>query len=54
MSRCTQIPESRLFVFNLSPEFSCIVTVLKARTKFRLKLVRDIGTKNDTVLFSLH
>src|SRR5260370_34483447 len=52
MSRCTQFPESRLFVFNPFPGFNCIVTALKSRTvapktrtKFLLKFVRDISTK---------
>jgi hypothetical protein len=52
LSRCTQFPESRLFVFNPSPGFNCIVTALKSRTlalktrtKFLPKLVRDISTK---------
>ena len=52
LSRCTQFPESRLFVFNPSPGFNCIVTALKSRTlalktrtKFLLKFVRDISAK---------
>ena len=52
LSRCTQFPESRLFVFNPSPGFNCIVTALKSRTlalktrtKFLPKFVRDISTK---------
>jgi hypothetical protein len=52
LSRCTQIPEIRLFVFNPFPGFDCIVTALKfrivahkTRTKFLLKFVRDISTK---------
>jgi hypothetical protein len=60
MSRCTQIPESRLFVFNPLPAFSRIVTALKARTiahktrtKFLLKFVRDIVQKRHYP-FSLH
>jgi hypothetical protein len=32
VSRCTQIPESRSFVFNPFPEFNCIVAALKSRT----------------------
>jgi hypothetical protein len=32
LSRCTQFPESRLFVFNPSPGFNCIVTAPKSRT----------------------
>jgi hypothetical protein len=32
LSRCTQFPESRLFVFNPFPGFDCIVTALKSRT----------------------
>jgi hypothetical protein len=52
MSRGTQIPESRLFVFNPFLGFNCIVTALKSRTvalktrtKFLVKFVRDISTK---------
>jgi hypothetical protein len=52
LSRCTQFPESRLFVFNPSPGFNCIVTALKSRTlalktrtKFLPKFVRDTSTK---------
>jgi hypothetical protein len=52
VSRCTQIPEIRLFVFNPFPGFDCIVTALKSRIvahktrpKFLLKFVRDISTK---------
>ena len=52
VSRCTQFPESRLFVFNPFPGFDCIITALKCRTfalktrtKFLLKFVRDISTK---------
>src|SRR5260370_34309171 len=52
LSRCTQIPELRLFVFNPFPGFNCIVTALKSRTvahntrtRFLLKFVRDISTK---------
>src|SRR5258708_29313121 len=52
LSRCTQFPELRLFVFNPFPGFNCIVTALKSRTvapktrtKFLLKFVRDISTK---------
>jgi hypothetical protein len=52
LSRCTQIQELRLFVFNPFPGFNCIVTALKSRTvanktrtKFPLKFVRDISTK---------
>jgi hypothetical protein len=52
VSRCTQIPELRLFVFNPFLGFECIVTALnsrivahKTRTKFLLKFVRDISTK---------
>jgi hypothetical protein len=32
VSRCTQFPESRLFVFSPFPGFDCIVTALKSRT----------------------
>jgi hypothetical protein len=32
LSRCTQIPESRSFVFNPFPGFNCIVAALKSRT----------------------
>jgi hypothetical protein len=52
LSRCTQFPESRSFVFNPFPGFDCIFTALKSRTvalktrtKFLLKFVRDISTK---------
>jgi hypothetical protein len=53
VSRCTQFPESRLFVFNPSPGFNCIVTAVKTRTlalktrtkKLLPKFVRDISTK---------
>src|SRR5260370_2251462 len=52
LSRCTQIPELRLFVFNPFPGFNCIVTALKSRTvahktrtRFLLMFVRDISTK---------
>jgi hypothetical protein len=52
LSRCTQFPESRLFVFNPFPGFDCIATALKfrtvahkTRTKFLLKFVRDLSTK---------
>jgi hypothetical protein len=52
LSRCTQIPEIRLFVFNPFPGFDCIVTALKSRivahktrTNFLLKFVRDISTE---------
>ena len=52
LSRCTQMPDSRLFVFNPFPGFDCSITALKSRTvahktrtKFLLKFVRDISTK---------
>ena len=52
VSRGTQIPESRLFIFNPLPGFKCIIAALKSRivahktrTKFLLKFVRDISTK---------
>ena len=58
VSRGTQIPESRLFVFNPFPGFNCIVTALKSRTlalktrtKFLLKSIRDISTKMTLILF---
>jgi glycerol kinase len=58
MSRCTQIPESRLIVFNPFPGFNCIVTALKSRTlalktrtKFLLKFVRDISAKMTSSFF---
>jgi hypothetical protein len=54
LSRCTQFPESRFFVFNLFPGFECMVvalkprnSVLKPRTKFRLKFVRDLNAKTN-------
>jgi len=60
LSRCTQFPESRLFVFNIFPGFACIVTAMKSRTvaqknrtKFLLKLVRDISTRM-TLSFCMH
>jgi hypothetical protein len=31
LSRCTQFPESRLFIFNPFPGFDCIFTALKSR-----------------------
>src|ERR1700728_2606438 len=52
LSRCTQIPEFRLFVFNLFPGYKCIfpalesrITAHKTRTKFVLKFVRDISAQ---------
>jgi hypothetical protein len=52
VSRCTQIPELRLFVLNPFLGFECIVAALnsrivahKTRTKFLLEFVRDINTK---------
>jgi hypothetical protein len=52
LSGSTKFPESRSFVFNLFPGFSCIMAALKSRiiarksrTKLMLKFVRDISTK---------
>jgi hypothetical protein len=57
LSRCTQLPESRLFVCNPFPGFDCIFAALKSRTvahktrtKFLLKFVRDLST-NKTLSF---
>jgi hypothetical protein len=54
MSRCTQFPESRFFVFNPFPGFECMVVALKPRnfalkprTKFRLKFVRDLNAETN-------
>jgi hypothetical protein len=54
LSRCTQFPESRFFVFNPLPGFECMVVALKPRnfalkpwTKFRLKFVRDLNAKTN-------
>jgi hypothetical protein len=59
VSRCTQMPDSRLFVFNPFPGFDCIITALKSRTvahknrtKFLLKFVRDISTKMTLSFFA--
>jgi len=48
MSRCTKIPDKLFFIFKDFPVFSCNVTarkyrnfVLKSRTNFELKFVRD-------------
>ena len=52
LSRCTQIPEFRLFVFTLFPGYKCIfpalesrITAHKTRTKLVLKFVRDISAQ---------
>jgi len=52
LSGCAKFPESRSFVFNLFPGFTCIIAALKSRiiarksrTKLMLKFVRDISTK---------
>ena len=59
MSRCTQMPDSRLVVFNPFPGFDCIITSLKsrtvahkARTKFLLKFCSGNKYKDDTILFA--
>jgi hypothetical protein len=44
VSRCTQIPESRVFVFNSVPAFGCIIVAVKSRTEFVLKFVLDLRT----------
>ena len=58
MSRCTQFPESRFFVFNPFPGFEYMVVALKPRnfalkprTKFRLKFVRDLNAKTNPSRF---
>ena len=52
MSRCTIIADWRLNVFNACPRFNCNsialesrIDVLKLRTNFRLKFVRDLDTR---------
>jgi hypothetical protein len=57
LSRCTQFPESRLFVFNPFPGFDCIITVFKrrtvahkTRTKVSAKVCPGYKYKDDTIL----